>query len=201
KSDVPMCDDLRIGATPTEHAIAAGTAEAVRLLGAPAIVCITRTGGTARLVSSYRPPVPIVAVTDQERTWRQLALAWGVQPVHCTAGEISYESMLDAGREHLLRTRMAHPGQRVVVAAGLPCHVPGTTHMLRVEVLCGCASSGPAPRSVCLSSAARVPRARRMTRATNGRGTPRCSRATVAPSSSTRRPNCASSCCARASGT
>jgi len=135
KYDVPILDHLRIGATPTEHAIAAGTVEAVRLLGAPAIVCITRTGGTARLVSSYRPPVPIVAVTDQERTWRQLALAWGVQPVHCTSGEISYESMLDAGREYLLRTRMAQPGQRVVVTAGVPFHVPGTTNMLRVEVL------------------------------------------------------------------
>ncbi len=47
----------------------------------------------------------------------------------------SYEAMLEAGRAHLLRTRMAEPGQRVVVTAGVPFHVPGTTNMLRVEVL------------------------------------------------------------------
>jgi pyruvate kinase len=134
KYDVPILDHLRIGATPTEHAIAAGTIEAVRLLGAPAIVTFTRTGGTSRLVSSYRPPVPILGVTDQERTWRQLALVWGVEPVHC-AGEVSYESMLEVAREYLLRNRIAEKGQRVVVTAGVPFHVPGTTNMLRVEEL------------------------------------------------------------------
>ena len=134
KYDVPILDHLRIGATPTEHAIAASTVEAVRLLGAPAIITLTRTGGTSRLVSSYRPPVPIIAVTDQERTWRQLALVWGVQPVHAQ-GEISYESMLATAREYLLRMKLAEPGQRVVVTAGIPFHVPGTTNMLRVEVL------------------------------------------------------------------
>lgn len=134
KYDVPILDHLRIGATPTEHAIAASTVEAVRLLGAPAIITLTRTGGTSRLVSSYRPPVPIIAVTDQERTWRQLALVWGVEPVHAQ-GEVTYESMLDTAREYLFRMKIAEPGQRVVVTAGVPFHVPGTTNMLRVEVL------------------------------------------------------------------
>ena len=78
--------------------------------------------------------MPIVAVTDQERTWRQLALVWGVHPVHAQ-GEISYESMLATAREYLLRMKLAEPGQRVVVTAGIPFHVPGTTNMLRVEVL------------------------------------------------------------------
>ena len=134
KYDVPMLHRLRLGATPTEHAIAAATVEAVRLLGAPAVVTFTTTGSTTRLVSSYRPPVPILGVTDQVKTWRQLALAWGVQPVMCTA-EVSYESMLEAAREHLLRNRIAKPGQRIVVTAGIPFHVRGTTNMLRIEEL------------------------------------------------------------------
>jgi pyruvate kinase len=134
KYDVPMLHRLRIGATPTEHAIAAATAEAVRLLGAPAVVTFTHTGGTSRLVSSYRPPVPILGVTDQHKTWRQLALVWGVHPVMCEA-DINYENMLAVAREYLLRTRIAEPGQRIVVTAGVPFHVPGTTNMLRVEEL------------------------------------------------------------------
>jgi pyruvate kinase len=134
KYDMPMLHRLRIGATPTEHAIAAATTEAVRLLGAPAVVTFTMTGGTTRLVSSYRPPVPILGVTDQDRTWRQLALVWGVHPVMCHS-EVNYENMLGAAREYLIRNRIAQPGQRVVVTAGVPFHVRGTTNMLRVEEL------------------------------------------------------------------
>jgi pyruvate kinase len=134
KYDVPMLHRLRIGATPTEHAIAAATVEAVRLLDAPAVVTFTRTGGTSRLVSSYRPPVPILGVTDQNRTWRQLSLVWGVHPVMCEL-EVNYENMLGIAREYLLRNRLAEPGQRIVVTAGIPFHVAGTTNMLRIEEL------------------------------------------------------------------
>jgi pyruvate kinase len=134
KYDVPMLHRLRIGATPTEHAIAAATVEALRLLGAPAVVTFTRTGGTTRLVSSYRPPVPILGVTDQLATWRQLSLVWGVHPVMCE-DEVSYESMLAVAREYLLSRRMAEPGQRIVVTAGIPFHVAGTTNLLRIEEL------------------------------------------------------------------
>ncbi|MBI4544152.1 MAG: pyruvate kinase [Gemmatimonadetes bacterium] len=134
KYDVPILGHLRAGATPTEHAIASATVEAVRLLGAPAIVTFTRTGFTARLVSSYRPPVPIVGVSDQPRTCRQLALVWGVHPVLCQ-DPVTYESMLACAREYLLGSRIVQAGQRVVVTAGVPFHVRGTTNMLRVEEL------------------------------------------------------------------
>jgi pyruvate kinase len=132
--DMPMLHRLRIGATPTEHAIAAATVEAVRLLAAPAVVTFTTSGGTTRLVSSYRPPVPILGVTDQVRTWRQLALVWGVQPVMCE-DEVNYDNMLAAARSYLLDNRLAQPGQRIVVTAGIPFHVAGTTNMLRIEEL------------------------------------------------------------------
>jgi pyruvate kinase len=134
KYDMPMQQRLRIGATPTEHSIAAATVEAVRLLGAPAVITFTRTGGTTRLVSSYRPPVPILGVCDQLRTSRQLALVWGVHPVLCQ-DEINYSTMLDCARDYLLRNRIAKSGERVVVTAGVPFHVAGTTNMLRVEEL------------------------------------------------------------------
>jgi pyruvate kinase len=132
--DMPTLHRLRIGATPTEHAIAAATTEAVRLLGAPAVVTFTTTGSTSRLVSSYRPPVPILGVTDRISTFRQLALAWGVHPVMCQA-DVNYTNMLAAAREYLLRTRLAQVGQRVVVTAGVPFHVRGTTNLLRIEEL------------------------------------------------------------------
>jgi pyruvate kinase len=134
KYDVPITHFLRSGATPTEHAIAAATVEAVGLVDAAAVITFTRTGSTTRLVSSYRPPVPILGVSDQERTWRQLALVWGVQPVHCR-DEVNYDNMLAAAREYLFQNRRAKPGQRVIVTAGVPFHVRGTTNMMRVEEL------------------------------------------------------------------
>jgi len=134
KYDIPIFGHLRAGATPTEHAIAAATVEAVRLLGAPAVVTLTRSGFTTRLVSSYRPPVPVIGVSDQVRTYRHLALCWGVIPVLCH-GKVAYESMLDCAREFLISRGIASPGQRIVVTAGVPFHVRGTTNMLRVEEL------------------------------------------------------------------
>lgn len=130
----PAADRLHAGATPTEHAIAAATVEAVRLLGAPAIITLTRSGFSARLVSSYRPPVPIIGISDQIVTFNQLALVWGVHPVLCEQ-EVTYSTMLDCAREYLIDSGIARPGDRVVVTAGYPFHVSGTTNMLRVEEL------------------------------------------------------------------
>ncbi|HSH44964.1 MAG TPA: pyruvate kinase alpha/beta domain-containing protein, partial [Longimicrobiales bacterium] len=134
--DVPDLNPMRAGATRTEHAVAAGTVEAVSLLEAPAVVTFTRTGSTTRLVSSYRPPVPILGVSYDLRTYRQLALVWGVRPVLCRGIEDpSYEDMLACAREYLVEHGIAGPGDRVVVTAGVPFHVHGTTNMLRVEEL------------------------------------------------------------------
>ena len=134
KYDIPVATHLRVGATPTEHAIAAATVEAVRLLGAPAIVTFTTSGATTRIVSSYRPPVPIIGVCDDERAWRQLALVWGVIPI-LYRDEPSYENMLDFARQYLIKEKIAVAGQRVVVTAGIPFHIAGSTNMLRVEEL------------------------------------------------------------------
>jgi pyruvate kinase len=134
KYDIPVTQHLRIGATPTEHAIAAATVEAVRLLGAPAVVTFTRSGAAARLVSSYRPPVPILGVCTDERTWRQMALVWGVYPAYFR-DEPSYEAMLDFARAELIKQKIARKGDRIVVTSGVPFHESGTTNMLRVEEL------------------------------------------------------------------
>jgi len=104
------------------------------LLGAPAIVTFTTSGATARLVSSYRAPVPILGLCDDEKSWRQLALVWGVVPVRYNA-EPTYEAMLAFARQYLLKEKIGKAGQRFVVTAGVPFHVAGTTNMIRVEEL------------------------------------------------------------------
>ena len=131
--DVPALAE-EIGPLPTEVAVACATAEAVRAVAAPAILSFTRSGFTARVVSSRRPPVPIVAVTDSEKVRRQLALVWGVLPVVCQGGS-SYEEMWRLGRAEILKLGIATAGSRVVVTAGMPFHVQGTTNMVRIETV------------------------------------------------------------------
>jgi pyruvate kinase len=120
--------------TPTERAVAAATVEAVRRMDSPLIFTFTRSGFTARVVSSLRPPVLILALTDSLRTYNQLALVWGVIPVLCPEGS-TYEEMLERARAYAIAKGLAKPGQRVVLTAGLPMHVPGTTNTMRVEVV------------------------------------------------------------------
>ena len=118
----------------TEWAIAAATVEAVRRLNAPVVFTFTRSGFTARVVSSFRPPVPILALTDNEKTFNQLALVWGVIPVICPKGS-TYDDMLGCARETAVKMGLAEQGQRVVLTAGLPLHTSGTTNTMRVIVV------------------------------------------------------------------
>ncbi len=116
----------------TEHAVAAAAVAAARMLHAPLIVCFTKSGFTVRVVAAARPSVPVLAVTDEEKVQRQLALVWGVIPVFVDEPP-RYDAMLDAAREHILGQAHARKGDRVVVIAGVPFDVPGSTNMAKVE--------------------------------------------------------------------
>jgi pyruvate kinase len=116
----------------TAHAVAAAACAAARIRQVPLIVVFTKSGATARVVAAGRPPVPILAVTDVPRTWRQLALLWGVVPM-LTDRPPRYETMLDAARERILASGMARQGDPVVVTAGVPFDRPGNTNLMMIE--------------------------------------------------------------------
>jgi pyruvate kinase len=116
----------------TEHAVAAAAVAAARMLHAPLIVCFTKSGFTVRVVSAARPAVPVLAVTDDPQVYRQLALLWGVVPM-LTDEPPRYDAMLDAARGRILEHGLAQKGDRVVVIAGVPFDVPGSTNMAKVE--------------------------------------------------------------------
>jgi len=122
------------GPVETEDAIAAATVAAVRMLAVPLIIVFTKSGFSARVVASHRPEVPILAVTDVERTFRQLALVWGVQP-ELVPSSGSYTEMVGHALEAARRRGLAMPGERVVVTAGVPFDQPGSTNLMKVEVV------------------------------------------------------------------
>lgn len=118
----------------TEFAIAAASHAAVAMLGAPCLIVFTKSGFSARVVASQRPHLPILVLTDSPRTYRHLALVWGVIPelvTHCD----TYEQMVRLALEAVRRRELARTGDRVVVTAGVPFDVPGTTNMIKVETV------------------------------------------------------------------
>ena len=131
-----MRDERRTldGLASTEETIAAATVAAVRMLRAPVVIVFTKSGFSARIISAHRPNVPILALTDQPRTYRQLALVWGVIP-ELVPHRDSYEDMVAVGHEAVKRRGLAALGSRVIVTAGVPFDVPGTTNLLKVETV------------------------------------------------------------------
>ncbi|UCC26478.1 MAG: pyruvate kinase [Gemmatimonadales bacterium] len=127
--------DQRGGATRREHAVASATIGAVRSLSSPAIIVITRGGFSARLVSSYRPAVPVFAVCTDPMTYSQLSAVWGVRPLLAQEEEVSYESLTQFGKQAVVEMGIGRPGDTVVVTAGFPFHQSGTTNTVRVEQL------------------------------------------------------------------
>jgi pyruvate kinase len=78
--------------------------------------------------------VPIVVLTDQPRTYRQLALIWGVIPQlvpHCS----TYDEMMRIALDVVRQRGLARTGDRVIVTAGVPFDVPGTTNLMKVETV------------------------------------------------------------------
>jgi pyruvate kinase len=116
----------------TEAAIAWGTAAVARMLKTPLIVTLTQGGFTARKVAALRPPVPILAVTTVQTTYHQLALVWGVVPVVVDSVP-GYDAMLEVVRSLILKRGLAKQGDCIVVTAGLPWEVSGSTNLIKVE--------------------------------------------------------------------
>jgi pyruvate kinase len=125
----------RGGASQREHAIAAATVASARQVGAPAIVVITRSGFSARLVSSYRPSVPVFAVTTQLSTYRQLAAVWGVRPVLAEGVEVTYEALSAYGRQAVVASGVGEAGSSVAITAGFPFHTSGSMNNMRLAHL------------------------------------------------------------------
>jgi pyruvate kinase len=129
----PVADDPD-GPVATEEAIAAATVAAARMLRAPLVIVFTKSGFSARVVAARRPTVPILVLTDVESTYRQLSLVWGVIPV-LVGHRDTYNEMVQLALQVSREQKLARTGDRVIVTAGVPFDIPGSTNSLKVEVV------------------------------------------------------------------
>lgn len=115
-------------------ALALGACETALQVSASAIIAPTRTGRTARLVSKYRPPLPIVALTSRPDVQRQLLLSWRVQTILTKEFNTSEEIFREAEKA-VAGARLARKGDRIVIIAGDPKGPSGKTDILKVQTI------------------------------------------------------------------
>ena len=116
-------------------AIGYSACHAADLTGAAAIVCLTQSGSTARLIARFRPRAPILALTANAHACRQLALLWGVRPLQCPEFDDNLDTTVSALLETLGGRVGLPPGARVVLTTGLPFNARRSTNTLRIEEL------------------------------------------------------------------
>ena len=110
-------------------------------VNAAAIVTVSESGNTARLLSKYRPKQPIIACVMDEQVQRQLSLSWGITsllmgPAHSTDELIEMSTALAQKNGYL------HNGELAVVTAGVPVGVSGTTNMIKIHMVGNCLATG-----------------------------------------------------------
>ncbi|ACX51592.1 pyruvate kinase [Ammonifex degensii KC4] len=115
-------------------AISFATCAAARDLGAAAIITATQTGYTARMVAKYRPRAPILAATPRVEVMRRLALVWGVYPILVERME-NTDQMIDEAVRAAMASGYIKSGDLVVITAGVPVGVHGTTNLLKVHTV------------------------------------------------------------------
>ena len=122
----------RVGTFPTvADAICHATCQTAMDLKATAIITSTQSGSTARMVSKYRSPAPIVAVTPSERVAQQLAISWGVNPVLAPPAQ-NIDEMFDLSIEGAKKAGFVKSKDLIVLTAGVRTGVPGSTNLLQV---------------------------------------------------------------------
>ncbi|MEW6182046.1 MAG: pyruvate kinase [Bacillota bacterium] len=115
-------------------AISFATCTTAHDLGAAAIITATQTGYTARMVAKYRPRPPVVAVIPQETVVRKLTVVWGVLPLLVRRIE-NTDQMISEAVAAAVGARYVNAGDLVVITAGVPVGVHGTTNLLKVHTV------------------------------------------------------------------
>lgn len=116
------------------NAISHATCTTAHDLGAKAIITVTKSGVTARQLSKFRPLYPIVGCTTEENVCRQLNLSWGVTPL-LIAEESDTDALFDHAVDAAQQAGVVESGDIVVITAGMPLGVSGTTNMMKVHVV------------------------------------------------------------------
>lgn len=116
-------------------AISHATVAAAMDLGATAIITVTKTGSTARMISRYRPECPIISCTTSETAMRQLNMSWGVIPLMAEEMMTNTDDLIHHAVHKACEAGLLKNGDLVVITAGVPLGVSGTTNLMKVHIV------------------------------------------------------------------
>lgn len=122
------------GGSSTSRAMTSAACGVGEAVGATQLCVSTQTGLSARLVARHRSPIPLIAFTPNQRIRSQLSLVWGVETFLVDVAN-STDEMVQMVDKELLRLERCQPGDRIVIVAGVPPGVAGTTNGMRVHVM------------------------------------------------------------------
>ena len=120
--------------TDVTNAISHATVTSAHDLNASAIITVTKSGSTARILSRYRPACVIVGCTTEKHVWRQLALSWGTVPL-MIAEESNTDDLFEHAVDAAVQNGLVHDGELVVLTAGVPLGISDTTNLMKVHVV------------------------------------------------------------------
>lgn len=116
------------------NALSHATCTTAHDLHASAIIALTHSGGTATMVSKFRPDCPIIAPTMNEKVRRQLNLSWGVTPI-LSEMRNNTDELFDHAVECAQKTGIVKNGDLVVITGGAPVGISGTTNVMKVHLV------------------------------------------------------------------
>ena len=133
--------DFNPGKISVSDATAHAACLTARDVNAAAIVTVSESGTTARLLSKYRPQQPIIACVMKEQVQRQLSLSWGITPLMMSLAH-STDELIEMSTALAKENGYLHNGELAVVTAGVPVGVSGTTNMIKIHMVGNCLATG-----------------------------------------------------------
>ena len=133
--------DSNPGKISVSDATAHAACLTARDVNAAAIVTVSESGTTARLLSKYRPQQPIIACVMREQVQRQLSLSWGITPLMMSLAH-STDELIEMSTALAKENGYLHNGELAVVTAGVPVGVSGTTNMIKIHMIGNCLATG-----------------------------------------------------------
>ena len=133
--------DFNPGKISVSDATAHAACLTARDVNAAAIVTVSESGTTARLLSKYRPQQPIIACVMREQVQRQLSLSWGITPLMMSLAH-STDELIEMSTALAKENGYLHNGELAVVTAGVPVGVSGTTNMIKIHMVGTCLATG-----------------------------------------------------------
>ena len=145
ENEVHYRDNRLVDASKGQISVSDATAHAACLtakdVNASAIVTVSESGNTARLLSKYRPAQPIIACVMNEQVQRQLAISWGITPLMMALAH-STDELIEMSTSLAKENGYLHDGELAVVTAGVPVGVSGTTNMIKIHMIGNCLATG-----------------------------------------------------------